>query len=121
MNRSAQRHQRRTVTAVADEDGHSAGSNLPTAGRARSDSAGEVETSGVTPALEDLGIGAGISRKARPDATAAAKASSTFVSPDTMRSRIAGVCTRDSSNRKALVMCCCSTSVWLFQNSVACV
>ena len=38
-----------------------------------------------------------------------------------MRSRTAGVCTRDSSKRNALMMCCFSTSVWLFQNNVACV
>ena len=43
------------------------------------------------------------------------------ISPEIIRSRIAGVCTRDSSKRKALTMCCCSTSVWLFQNSNACV
>ena len=42
-------------------------------------------------------------------------------SPETIRSRIAGVCTFDSSNRKALMMCVFSTGVWLFQNSVACV
>ena len=38
-----------------------------------------------------------------------------------MRSRIAGTCTFDSSKRKALMMCCCSTGVWLLKNSVACV
>ena len=45
----------------------------------------------------------------------------TFIRPDTIRFRIAGVCTRDSSKRNALMMCCFSTLVWLFQNKVACV
>ena len=38
-----------------------------------------------------------------------------------IRSRTAAVCTRASSNRKALMMCVFSTGVWLFQNSAACV
>ena len=53
-------------------------------------------------------IGAGDSIGLEPDATF-----------ETMRFRTARVCTRDNSKRKALMMCCFSTSVWLFQNNVA--
>ena len=38
-----------------------------------------------------------------------------------MRSRIAGTCTFDNSNRNALMMCCCSVGVWLLKKSAACV
>ena len=68
-----------------------------------------------------FGIGAGSSRMPRPAATGSASSCATFSRLDTIRSRTAGVCTRDSSKRKALMMCCCSMSVWLFQNNVACV
>ena len=94
---------------------------LPSPGRANSDSAGDAVTSGVTLVSATFGIGAGSSRMPRPAATASASSGATFIRPETMRSRIAGVCTRDSSKRNALTMCCFSTSVWLFQNSVACV
>ena len=94
---------------------------LPSPGRANNDNAGDADTSGVTSRVSTLGIGAGISRMPSPVATAVASSASTFIRPDTIRSRTAGVWTRDSSKRNALMMCCFSTSVWLFQNSVACV
>ena len=94
---------------------------LPSPGLAKSDSAGETDTSGVTFRVMTVGIGAGISRMPSPAATPSASSAATFIRPETIRSRIAGVCTRDNSKRKALMMCCFSTSVWLFQNSVACV
>ena len=94
---------------------------LPSPGLANSDSAGDTETSGVTSRVRTFGIGAGISRIPSPAATLSASSVETFIRPDTIRSRIAGVCTRDSSKRKALMMCCFSTFVWLFQNNVACV
>ena len=94
---------------------------LPSPGRANSDSGAEVVTSGFTVVFSAFGIGSGISRMPSPAATAFASSGATFIRPDTMRSRMAGVCTRDSSKRKALMMCVFSTSVWLFQNSVACV
>ena len=40
---------------------------------------------------------------------------------DTMRSRIAGTVTLESSKRKAAAMWACSTGLWLSKNSVACV
>ena len=94
---------------------------LPSPGRANNDSAGDTETSGVTSRVRTFGIGAGISRMPSPAATPSASSGATFIRPDTIRSRTAGVCTRESSKRKALMMCCFSTSVWLFQNNVACV
>ena len=93
----------------------------PSPGRANSDSAGDSVTSGVTSLCSTFGIGAGSSRIPRPAATASASSVATFIRPETMRSRTAGVCTRDSSKRNALMMCCFSIGVWLFQKSVACV
>ena len=78
-------------------------------------------TSGVISRFITLGIGVGISRIPSPVATVVARSAATFIRPETIRSRIAGVWTRENSNRKALMMCCFSTSVWLFQNNVACV
>ena len=92
---------------------------LPSPGRANNDSAGDTETSGVTSRVRTFGIAVGISRIPSPAATRLASSAATFISPDTIRCRIAGVCTRDSSKRNALMMCCFSTSVWLFQNNVA--
>ena len=94
---------------------------LPSPGLANSDNAGDLETSGFTSVVSTLGIGAGSLRMPRPDATAVANPESTFIRPDTIRSRTAGVWTRDNSKRNALMMCCFSTSVWLFQNKMACV
>ena len=88
-------------------------------GRANSDSAGDAVTSGVTSSGRTFGIGGGSSRMPSPLATAWPSSGATFSRPDTMRSRIAGVCTFDSSKRNALTMCVFSTGVWLFQNSVA--
>ena len=84
---------------------------LPSPGRAMSDSAGEASTSGVTSVSSTLGIGAGMVRIPRPVATASANSRSTFIRPDTIRSRTAGVCTRDSSKRNALMMCARSGGV----------
>ena len=92
---------------------------LPSPGRANNDSAGEVVTSGVTVPASAFGIGSGSSRIPMPCATASASSGATLRRPDTIRSRIAAVCTRDNSKRKARMMCAFSTSVWLFQNSVA--
>ena len=94
---------------------------LPSPGRANNDKADEVVTSGVILRVMAFGIGAGISRMPSPVATAFASSGATFIKPDTIRSRTAGVWTRDNSKRNAPMMCCFSTSVWLFQNSVACV
>ena len=58
-----------------------------------------------------VGIGAGMLRIPRPVATASANSRSTFINPDTIRSRIAGVCTRESSKRNALMMCARSGGV----------
>ena len=91
---------------------------LPSPGRANNDSAWETETSGVTSRVMTFDIAAGIFRIPSPAATPSASSAATFIRPDTIRSRTAGVCTRDSSKRKALMMCCFSTSVWLFQKSV---
>ena len=52
-------------------------------------------------------------------ATAVASSSATLRNWDTTRLRIASTCTLVSSNRYARMMCCFSTSLWLFQNSVA--
>ena len=92
---------------------------LPSPGRANRDSDGDTETSGVTSRFSTFGIGAGNSRMPKPAATGSASSRATFSRPDTIRSRTAGVCTRESSKRNALMMCCFSTSVWLFQNNVA--
>ena len=94
---------------------------LPSPGLANSDKAGDAVTSGVISRVITLGIGVGIFRMPSPVATARARPASTFIRPETIRSRTAGVWTRDNSNRNALMMCCFSTSVWLFQNNVACV
>ena len=92
---------------------------LPSPGRANSDSAGDAVTSGVTSASQHLRHRRRQLAGCRgPSATASASSASTFSRPETMRSRIAGVCTRDSSKRNALMMCAFSTGVWLFQNSV---
>ena len=88
---------------------------------AKRERAADRVTSGFGGLASTRGIGGGISRMPRPDATASDSSGATFIKPDTMRTRMAGVCTRDSSKRNALMMCCFSTSVWLFQNSVACV
>ena len=88
-------------------------------GRANSESAGDAVTSGVT-SFSAPSASAPAARGCRgPAATPCASSGATFIRPDTIRSRIAGVCTRDSSKRKALTMCAFSTAVWLFQNSVA--
>ena len=68
-----------------------------------------------------FGIGSGIVAMPSPSATAVASSGATFIRPDTIRSRTAGVCTRDSSKVNALMMWVFSTSDWLFQKSVACV
>ena len=94
---------------------------VPSPGRANNDNALEAETSGVIGRVIARGIGSGISRMPSPVATAVASSEATFIRPETIRSRTAGVCTRESSNRNAPMMCCFSMSVWLFQNSVACV
>ena len=94
---------------------------LPSPGRANSDNAGDVVTSALTSRGSTFGIGAGISDRPRPAATASASSGATFMSPETIRSRMAGVCTLDSSKRKALMIWVFSTPVWLFQKSVACV
>ena len=84
---------------------------LPSPGRAMSDSAGEASTSGVTSVSSTLGIDAGMVRIPSPVATASANSRSTFIRPDTIRSRMAGVCTRVSSKRNALIMCARSGGV----------
>ena len=74
----------------------------------------------VTFDVEWRGMGAGTSIP-KPIATPSASSVATFASIDTTRSRMAAVCTRVSSKRKARMMCSFSTDDWLFQNSVACV
>ena len=65
----------------------------------------------------DAGVlAAGRSTSPRPSATAPANASSTLRRLATMRARMAGFSTFDSSNTNALTMCCCSTAVWLMRN-----
>ena len=112
---SARRRRRRR----RPESRRGASRMLPSPGRANSDSAGDSSTSGVTSVCEHLRH----RRRHLSDAEAGrhrfGQSGATFISPDTIRSRTAGVCTRDSSKRKALMMCVFSTGVWLFQNSVA--
>ncbi|MNY22612.1 hypothetical protein D3C86_1562350 [compost metagenome] len=52
-------------------------------------------------------------------ATFSASPLSTCESSPSIRVRISGVSTLLSSKRKALMICCCSTSVWLSKNSFA--
>ena len=94
-------------------------STHPLPGRANSESAGDSLISGVTSFWRAFGIGAGSVVIPNPSATASASSLATFISPETIRSRTAGVWTRDSSKRKALMMWVFSTAVWLFQKSVA--
>ena len=86
---------------------------LPSPRRANSDSAFDCVTSGLTFFCSTFGIGSGMSVMPSPSATAFARPMSTCINPDTMRSRIAGTWTLVSSKRNALMMCCCSTGVWL--------
>ena len=63
-----------------------------------------------------FGSGSGSSSCPDPSATACASSSATLRSCATTRSRTATVCTLVSSKRNARMMCCFSTSLWLFQN-----
>ena len=80
-------------------------------GRANSDSAAEVWTSGRGGRASTFGSGSGSSVMPSPSATALASSSATFRSCATTRARTAGVCTFVSSNRNARTMCALSTSV----------
>ncbi|MCY1547010.1 hypothetical protein D9M68_830420 [compost metagenome] len=91
----------------------------PSPGRASSDSAGDLVTSGLAGLSSARGMGGGICAMPRPSATCAASASDALRSEDTMRSRMAGTVTLDSSKRKAAAMCACSTALWLSKKSVA--
>ncbi|KAG0756930.1 hypothetical protein G6F22_020130 [Rhizopus arrhizus] len=90
----------------------------PSPGLAVSDSVGDTSTSGLGGSAMARGKGSG---KAMPNwsATAMASSSDTLRSDATMRCRIAGTVSLLSSKAKALMMCCCSQSVWLLKNSVA--
>jgi hypothetical protein len=87
-------------------------------GRARSESEAELCTSGLGERASTFGRGS-FSVTPSPSATACASSSATFCRPASMRSRIARVWTLLSSKRKAAMICRFSTSLWLFQNSVA--
>lgn len=64
---------------------------LPSPGLANNDSAGDTDTSGVTFFVITFGIGGGNSRMPSPAATDSASSRATFMRPDTIRSRTAGV------------------------------
>ena len=86
---------------------------LPSPGRANSDSAGEVSTSGSGARFSALGRGAGVSAIPRSPASWSASSASTLASMATTRSRTAGICTLVSSKRNARRMCAFSIGVWL--------
>ena len=86
---------------------------LPSPGRANSDSAGDIFTSGRLLRRHARLPAPSAPRCRGPRPPAAASSASTFTSCDTMRSRIAGTCTLVSSKRNARAMCACSTGVWL--------
>ena len=90
----------------------------PSPGRASSDSEGDACTSARGVRDNTFGSASGTA-KPRPAATRSASSAATLRSPATMRLRTATVCTFVSSKRNAFTMCAFSTSLWLFQNSVA--
>ena len=64
---------------------------LPSPGARTTTTRDDVETSGVMSRVSAFGIGVGISQIPRPVATAFASSEATFIRPDTIRSRTAGV------------------------------
>ena len=122
VRRSASARSPSRFDAVGDENGHTTRADTAVARTSKQRQGRGFRDLGRHLRLRaPSASAAGICRMPRPAATASASSGATFISPDTMRSRTAGVCTRDSSNRKALMMWVFSTGVWLFQNSVACV
>ena len=76
-------------------------------------------TSGVTRVVDASGIASGTGIP-RPAATISASFIDALRSDASIRSRIAGTLTFESSKRNAAAMCSFSTSVWLSKKSVAC-
>jgi len=80
----------------------------------------EADLAGTPAATGPAGGSGGGTSMPNPSATAPANPLSIFASNASVRRRIAGVCTRVSSKRKAPMMWRCSVTLWLIQNRRAC-